>query len=561
MEPLHLFFTKTPMAALFLSLAVGFWIGKLRIGKFELGGMSGCLLAAVVIGQVGVPVDPIVKSMMFALFIYATGYVSGPQFVASLNRKMFSQLHLAVASTIMVFSFIVGVAKFLDLDKGTAAGLLAGALTESACIGTASEALHRIGLSPEHIKTLEANIGVTYALSYLFGMTTVIFFASWIAPRLLRVDLRDEAKNLEIALGCGIGEKLQPGQFKPFGVLSARVYQVTSSEAVAKTVVEIEQRFEVRINRVVHGDKIMQLGPFLRLEMGCRLALQGTLDKVLAAGAFLGRESSELDLMGFVNEERDVVVTREELRGKTVEQAGGMLNFKRRFGVHATRLTRLDQEIEMFPQTEVQAGDVVRLIGAAADVDRAAVEIGYSLIPSKAVDYVYLGIGLLAGVLLGMVSVGIAGVPISLGTGGGCLVSGLFFGWLRAKHHTFGNLPSSTAQYLRDFGLAVFIVSVGLDTGPQALAQIQQYGMMMPLLGICAALVPCLGMLLYGRFVLKMNPVLLCGAITGNLTSTPALNGVIDVAGSSTPVLGYTVSYAISNVLLTFLGPLVVYVV
>lgn len=281
----------------------------------------------------------------------------------------------------------------------------------------------------------------------------------------------------------------------------------------------------------------------------------------MAAGAFLGHESSELDLMGFVNEERDVVVTREDLLGKTVAEAGVMLDFKHRYGVHATRLARLDQEIEMYPQTEVHAGDVVRLIGAAADVDRAAAEIGYSLIPSKAVDYVYLGIGLLVGVLVGMISVGVAGVPISLGTGGGCLISGLFFGWLRAKHHTFGNLPSSTAQYLRDFGLAVFIVSVGLGTGPQALEQIRQYGMMLPLLGICSALFPCLGMLLYGRYFLKMNPVILCGAMTGNLTSTPALNGVMDVAGSSTPVLGYTVSYAVSNVLLTFLGPLVVYVV
>ena len=61
--------------------------------------------------------------------------------------------------------------------------------------------------------------------------------------------------------------------------------------------------------------------------------------------------------------------------------------------------------------------------------------------------------------------------------------------------------------------------------------------------------------------VLKMNPILICGAITGNLTCTPGLNGVIDAADSSTPVLGYTVSYAISNVLLTFLGPVIVFTV
>jgi uncharacterized transporter YbjL len=83
----------------------------------------------------------------------------------------------------------------------------------------------------------------------------------------------------------------------------------------------------------------------------------------------------------------------------------------------------------------------------------------------------------------------------------------------------------------------------------------------LPVVGICVALLPCVVMAFYGRYVLKMNPVVVCGAITGNLTSTPSLNGVIDAAESTTPVLGYTVSYAISNVILTFLGPVLVFVV
>jgi AspT/YidE/YbjL antiporter-like protein len=194
-------------------------------------------------------------------------------------------------------------------------------------------------------------------------------------------------------------------------------------------------------------------------------------------------------------------------------------------------------------------------------MEQAVKEVGYPLVPSKVVDYVYLGLGILAGILVGMISVRVAGVPIGLGTGGGCLISGLVFGWLRAKHPTFGNLPGSTAQYLRDFGLAVFIASIGLASGPQAIAQIKQYGVTLPLIGFCVVMVPLLVMVFYGRFVLKMNPVILCGAITGNLTCTPALNGVVAEADSNTPVLGYTVSYAISNVLLTFLGPVIVFTV
>ena len=557
MELLHTFSQKIPMAALFLSVAAGYWIGNFKIGNFSLGGMAGTLLVAVVIGQVGVPVDPVVKDMMFALFIYTTGYVSGPQFFASLNRKTISQLHLALISGIAIFAFIFIAAKVMDLDKGTAAGLLAGAITESASIGTAGEALQRLGLGAEKIKELQANIGVTYAITYLFGMLTVIFFASRVAPRLMKIDLKREAQNLENTLG-GTGTKLTPGQYDAFSELRARVYEVTRADSVGMTVGDLEARFDVRVEQAAHLEKRMDVTPDLALQTGFRLALQGKLDQVGHAGKFVGKETANLSALGFINEERDVVVTRKELIGKTIAEIREMLDLKHRLGVYASRLRRLDQEIPMYPDTEAHSGDVVRLVGEAGDVARAADQIGYSLVPSKLVDYVYLGLGVLAGILIGMITVSVAGVPVALGTGGGCLISGLIFGWLRAKHPTFGNLPGSTAQYLRDFGLAVFIATVGLATGPQAIAQIKQYGVTLPIIGLSAALFACLVMLFCGRLVLKMNPIILCGAISGNLTTTAALYSVSDAAESSTPVLGYTVSYAVSNVLLTFLGPVIV---
>ena len=560
MEVLQAFFKQVPMAALFASLAIGYLVGRIKIGKFQLGGMTGTLLAAVAIGQIGVPVNPVVKPMMFALFIFTTGYVCGPQFFVNLNRKTLNQLHLAVFSGIVVFVVIWGIARLLDFDKGTAAGMLAGATTESASIGTASEALRRLGLAADEIKKLEANIGVSYALTYLFGMTAVMFFASRVAPRLLGIDLKSEAQKLEASLG-GSGTKLKPGQFEAFSAVRTRVYEVQADEAVGMSVNDLQEKFAVKVEQAAHLEKRMEVTPDLTLQKGYRLALQGELGAVYQAGHYVGRETTNLSALGFIEEERDVVVTRKELRGKTLTQAKEMLNLKRRYGVQATRLFRLDQEIEMFPQTELHTGDVARLIGATEDVDQAAREIGYSLIPSRTVDYVYLGLGILVGILVGMISVPVAGVPVGLGTGGGCLISGLVFGWLRARRHTFGNLPGSTAQYLRDFGLAVFIASVGLATGPQAIAQIKQYGIALPAVGVGAALCSCLVMVFYGRWVLKMNPIIICGAISGNLTTTAALNGVMEVAESSTPVLGYTVSYAISNVLLTFLGPVVVFAV
>ena len=339
MELLHTFFKASPMAALFLSLAMGYWVGKIKIGNSQLGGMAGTLLVALVVGQVGVPVDPVVKDMMFALFIYATGYVSGPQFFASLNRKTLSQLHLALISGVAILGYIFLVSKAMDFDKGTAAGLLAGAITESACIGTAGEALTRLGLGADKIKELQANIGVTYAITYLFGMLTVIFFASRVAPRLMGIDLKKEAQKLEASLG-GTGTKLMPGQFEAFGQLRARVYNVLSKEALGMTVADLEARFDVKVAQAADIEKRIAVDPGLTLQTGYRLALQGELGAVYKAGHFIGKETTNLSALGFVDES----VTSWYPQGLSRQDAGrgqGIFELKHRYGVPGTRFHAL----------------------------------------------------------------------------------------------------------------------------------------------------------------------------------------------------------------------------
>jgi AspT/YidE/YbjL antiporter-like protein len=191
-------------------------------------------------------------------------------------------------------------------------------------------------------------------------------------------------------------------------------------------------------------------------------------------------------------------------------------------------------------------------------VARASALIGYTTPPADKTDFLYFGLGLVCGFVLSMLKVPVAGTVLGLGTGGGCLIAGLVFGWLRARRPTFGQLPTAAALYLKDFGLAVFVACIGLATGPEALKQIARYGVVFPLAGIAVAFVPSLCALYYGKYILKMHPVVLCGALCGHQASTPALNAVILAAGNNTPVLGYTVPYTLANVLLVLAGPIVV---
>ena len=559
MEVLHAFFHKTPIIALFLSLAIGYGIGKIKFGNLQLGGLAGTLFAAILIGQIGIDVDLEVKSIAFALFIYALGFTSGPQFFGSLGRSTLNQVHLAVFSTIVVFVTIWGLAQIFDLDKGTAAGLLAGATTESASIGTAGEALRHLGLTAEKVKTLETNIAVTYAVTYLFGLLLVVFFCSRVAPRLMTADFKESALELEKELGAD-SDDLESGQWQTFQEVTSRVYWVQQGVGEGLTIASLEEPFNgnVIVQRIIRNKRQLQISPTLALETGDRLALTGKREPVVKAGTMLGPESGDFTGMSFIEEHRDVVVTRKDLVGVTLRELKEKIDPSDRRGIYAVKLTRVDNQIELRPGTDLQSGDVITFVGPADQMQSTADAIGYMIEPSNQVDYVYLGLGIIAGILLGMIAVPIAGSPISLGIGGGCLISGLVFGWLRAKHPTFGRLPSPTALHLRDFGLAIFIASVGLAAGPQAFSMIQKQGLLLPLLAFIVVLTPLIASTLYARYVLKMSPAIICGALAGLLTCTAGLNAVVTEADSQTPVLGYTVPYAIANVLLTLLGPVIV---
>lgn len=558
---LHMFFAAAPLAAIALSLALGYLCGKLRIGSFVLGPVAATLLVAITLGQVGVKISGDVKTLAFALFIYALGYMIGPQFVSSLGRSTFKQVHVAVLSSVVVVLTVWVLAKGFGLDKGTAAGVLAGGATESAAIGTASDALASQPLPQEEIARMTSNIGVAYAITYLFGTFTVIFFASTVAPKLLGINLPQAASDYERELSGGVTE-MPAGQFKALPAVVARVYQINSRSGGHK-VRELEEEIDgIVIEQVVRGANALAVEPELKLQPGDRVAVAGRRGRVVnRVEELLGPESTDSAGLDLIGETREVVVTNKKIAGHTIGELRATINPKEQRGVFVSALTRLNQPLPLAENTKVEIGDVARIAGVKADVDRAAALVGYPTPPADKTDFLYLGLGLTFGFALGKLGVRFGGSLLGLGTGGGCLIAGLLFGWLRARRPTFGQLPTAAAMYLKDFGLAVFVACIGLATGPEALKQIVRYGVALPVAGIAVALVPGLFCLYYGKYVLKMNPVVLIGALCGRQASTPAINAVTLAAGNNTPVLGYTVPYTIANILLTLAGPIVVLIV
>jgi putative transport protein len=206
----------------------------------------------------------------------------------------------------------------------------------------------------------------------------------------------------------------------------------------------------------------------------------------------------------------------------------------------------------------VERGDVLNLVGAKVDVERAAKEIGYPDRATASTDMVFVGIGIFLGGLVGLLTVTIGGLPITLTASGGALVGGLVFGWLRAVQPVFGRIPEAAMWVFDTVGLTVFIGVVGLSAGPSFVSGLQKSGLSLVLVGLVVAVLPHTLAILFGRYVLKMNPLILLGACTGAGTITAALRAVQEESQSKLPTLGYTVPYAVGNIILTAWGPVIV---
>ena len=544
-----------PEIALFASLALGYFIGSFKIGPIQLGGVCGTLIVALLLGQTGARLAPDLKNIAFALFIFALGFTGGPQFFANIGRGWRYGL-LSIVEIVSVLILIMLAVLVLRLDAGTAAGLLAGAATESAVIGTASEAISKLGFAEAETARLQANIVTAYSVSYLFGLVTIVLFTSQFAPLLLRVNLREEAERVWHKLG-GDGA-LDEGQRMGAPALVGRAFRV--GPAAGLSIGALEQRYgsNLTVEQVDRNGASVPIAPGLLLAADDLVLVAGRREALVAAAAAIGTEVADARFGALPVERVDVVLTRREAHGQSVAQLREQAGPDQGRGVYIAAVTRLETRIPALPGTELNRGDVLTLVGAKADVARGARQLGYVLPPTQKTDFVYLGLGVLAGMAIGHLGGRIGGVSVALGTGGGCLLSGLLFGWIRSRYPLIGSLPSAAAQILKDFGLATFIAAVGLSAGPDAIKLVREYGVALPFVGILMVLIPGLLSVWIGRMFLKLDAPMLLGAIAGQQCSTPAISALVGVTGNSTPVIGYTITYALSNILLPLMGPLVV---
>jgi putative transport protein len=555
---LEQFLVRYPELALFLVIAAGYWIGSFKVGAFSLGPVTGALFAGLLVGQFAhVPVSGMTKSFLFLLFLFGIGYSVGPQFVQALRRDGLKPVLLAVVVSVTGLAASIAIAKTLGLDPGFAAGLMSGSLTQSAAMGTATDAINGLSLPEAERTRLIAHVAVADAVTYIFGYAGVILFLTAVAPALLKIDLKEEASKLEETLGMNRASEGLASAWRKFELRAYRLPEgaplAGSTVAAAETGAAEHRLF---IHRLRRGERIIEAEPGLLLQAGDVIAVSGPRQVIIELVGARGEEVEDKELLDVPVTTAEVMLTNPKIAGLSLADAAKE-DWAR--GLYLRSLSRGGQDIPIAPGVIVQRGDLLRLVGPEPVVQKAAARIGVIVAPASSIDFVVLGLAIFVGGVVGvLLTFSIGGVKISLSTSVGTLLAGLLVGHLRTHYPLFGRIPDGAIALMTSLGLAAFVGLTGIHAGPTFLSALKEAGIGLLLGGMVVTLAPQIVGLAFGHFMLRMNPILLLGALAGSQTVTAAMAALQERSGSPVPVLGYTPAYPAANILLTTWGTVMV---
>ncbi|PWI17384.1 aspartate-alanine antiporter [Streptomyces sp. Act143] len=554
-------FHPHPELLVFITVAIGFLVGKIRYRAIALGAVTGCLVVGLFLGaQFEVEIDDTVKSLFFIMFLFALGYRVGPQFFRGLKKDGLPQVVNAIVVCVTGLLVCWGFAAMLGYGPGLSAGLLGGALTQSAVIGVAQDAIGSLpGYTSAQLKTEENLVPIAYAVTYPLGTILCALLLAGLLPRLYRRDLAAESAALAKELDA---PDENPDLGEGYYEVVLRAYTVQRPDLVGRTIDDFENQ-QKELGRRVYLTQVRRAGTILDHDQRTSLR-EGDVVAVSAlrhdlvdfdARTHIGAEADDVELLGYQTESMHVVVSEKAHLGKTI---GELRREPFMVGVYIDKLYRSGSEFPYRLSTKVERGDTLLLSGPKRLVDPAAHEIGKPVPTSFATDMTWVGVGIFLGGCIGIPALTVSGVPISLSTSGGALIMGLVFGWIRGKYPTYGNVPPGAQWFMDTLGLCLFVAVVGINAGPGFTSGLSQAGWGLLLWGAVATVVPLIVGFLVGHHLQKIRFPILMGVLAGGQTTTAAIGAINESSKSQIPTLGYTIPYAVGNVLLTIWGAVIV---
>jgi putative transport protein len=547
-----------PEIAIFLTLGLGYFFGKFTFKGIGLGAVTATLLAGVLIGQIGITIAQPLKSTVFLMFLFAVGYAVGPQFVRGVAKDGLPQAAFSVVQCVLSLIACVVIAKLAGYDLGYAAGLYSGSQTISAAMGLSTDAINRLGRTAEETKALLDAMPIAYAVTYMFGTVGSAIVIAVLGPKLLRIDLVAACQDYEARQG---GKQALGGAGSAWRRWEARAFRIgPGGKAIGLRAVEAEALVpdaRIFLLRLRRDGKIEEATSDTVLRENDVVAVAGPRDVLVNVLGTAAVEVEDAELLAVPIEGVDILVSNKEVDGKTLLELASLPATR---GVYLRKITRgaTATDIPILPNTTVQRGDVLTVVGRTQDTVAATKLLGVADRATDVADVAFIGAWIVLGALVGAIVVKVGGAPITLSTAGGALIAGIVGGWLRSVRPSFGRIPSPTVWFMNSVGLNIFIAIVGISAGPGFINGLKTQGIGLFLWGALATTLPLVFGMFIAKYLFRFHDALTLGIVSGARTTTASLGLVCDQARSQIPALGYTVTYAVGNTLLTIWGMVII---
>lgn len=560
---------KYPSIPIFLTIGLGFYLGKFKYKSFALGTVTSVLLVGVAVGYcinrfAGQPVEigaPL-KSLFFLIFLFAIGYKCGPQFVSAIRGQGIKQVLFAVVVCVLCLVVTWGCAKVMNYNAAMATGLFSGAQTISAVIGVGTDTISSLpDVDAATKKAWIDLIPVCYAVTYVFGTIGSAYLLGNLGPAMLGglKKVRQQTKEYEQQLNHST-LSTDPAYIVGNRPIVFRAYKVTSDNfATPMTVEQLEDHFSklgrrIFVERVrpgAAGSEIVGATPSILIHQGDEIVVSGRHEYVIQDESWIGQEVDDPALLTFNAEKTKVMVTK-KAAGQTVDQLRAQPFM---YGVMIASISRQGGvPIPVLANTKLMQGDMLEIVGLPQEISAAVAAIGIEEKPTSVTDLVFVSLVIVIGALVGALTLNVHDIPVSLSTSGGALIAGLFFGWWRTRRPSVGIIPEGSLWLMQNLGLNMFIAVIGIQSGPTFFSGLEQVGWMFFVMGIIATTVPILISLWIGAKFFKFHPAVNLGCVAGSRTTTASLGAITDSLQSNVPALGYTITYAIGNTLLILMG-------
>jgi putative transport protein len=508
--------------AFFAIVAIGILLGKIEIKGISLD-TSAIIFVALLFGHYGVKMPDILQKFGLIFFIYSVGIQAGPGFFESFKKdglKLIFITALAVGSGAIV---TVILSKVLNIETELAVGIFAGAMTSTPGLAAAIESTG---------STL-ASIG--YGIAYPFGVLAVILFVK-VSPKIFKVSIPTSELEYEKAVKSDF-----PGLInKNFVVENLNIFGKSLGELKIRTMTHSN------ISRILHEGQAFTPTESSVLHKDDVVKAVGTAADLLKVQLLIGNETNTPIPLSDKYVVQTILVTNESAINKPLEKLGLM----EQYNATITSMRRAGIDITPNASTKLHFGDKVKVACAEESLIPVKKMLGDNHKRLTELDFLPVSIGIILGILIGHIQIPIFGFSFSLGLTGGVLVSAIILSRIGKTGPILWNVSGSSNQLLRNLGLIFFLVAVGTNAGGSLVATIQSGGFKLLLVGVAITTIPMLVAMIVGHFFMKINFLVLLGALTGSMTSTPALSAVEPMTESNGPKIAYATVYPFALVLI-----------